>query len=166
VSRRPEIVPLAATQEVDQFRCGKPELDVWLRRHALTSQHVGGARTFVTCEGTVVRGSYALAVSSVEFSMASAKVQRGLGRYPISVILIARLAVDERVQGQGVGSALLLDALVRCVGVAGQVGVRAVLVYAIDDDARSFYERYDFERSPTDPYHLLLTIQDIAAALL
>lgn len=157
--------PLDGSHDLEPFRCGKIQLDEWLKRFALVSQRLGGARTFVTCEGKVVRGYHSLAVSSIEFENAPARVRKGLGRYPISVILIARLAVDERVQRRRVGESLLLDALVRCLHVSEQVGVRAVLVHAMDDDARAFYERYDFERSPTDPYHLTLLIQDIEAAL-
>ena len=160
-----EVVPLAASHDLAAFRCGKAELDDWLRRYAMVNQQIGGSRTFVTCEGSVVRGFYSLAVSSIEFEHASRKVQRGLGRYPVSVILIARLAVDERVQGQRVGESLLIDALGRCLAVSEEAGVRAVLVHAMEDDARAFYERYDFERSPTNPYHLALLIQDIEAAL-
>lgn len=160
-----EVVPLDASHELAAFRCGKAELDEWLRRYAMVNQQIGGSRTFVTCEGSAVMGFYSLAVSSIEFEHASRKVQRGLGRYPVSVILIARLAVDERVQGQRVGESLLVDALGRCLAVSQEAGVRAVLVHAMDDDARGFYERYDFERSPTNPYHLVLLIQDIEAAL-
>ncbi|MEX1265080.1 MAG: GNAT family N-acetyltransferase [Actinomycetota bacterium] len=160
-----EVVPLDGTHDLAQFRCGKAELDDWLRRYSLVNQRIGGSRTFVTCEGSTVRGFYSLAVSSIEFAQASPKIQRGLGRYPVSVILIARLAVDERVQGQRVGESLLIDALGRSLAVSEQVGVRAVLVHAMDDDAGRFYERYDFERSPTNPYHLALLVQDIEAAL-
>ena len=159
------VVPLDETHDLARFRCGRTELDDWLRRWALVNHRLGGSRTFVTCDDKVVRGFYSLAVSSIEFEHAPPRVQQGLGRYPISVILIARLAVDERVQGMRVGESLLIDALGRCLSVSDQVGVRAVLVHAMDDDARGFYERYDFERSPTDPYHLTLLVQDIEAAL-
>lgn len=160
-----KVVPLDQTHDLAQFSCGKAELDDWLRRYALVNHQVGGSRTFVTCEGQTVRGFYSLAVSSIEFEHASSKVRKGLGRYPISVILIARLAVDATVQGKRVGESLLIDALARSLSVAEQVGVRAVLVHALDEDARGFYERYDFERSPTNPFHLALLIQDIEAAL-
>jgi GNAT superfamily N-acetyltransferase len=160
-----QVVPLDATHDLAAFRCGKAELDDWLRRYAMVNQQIGGSRTFVTCEGSTVRGFYSLAVSSIEFEHASRKIQRGLGRYPVSVILIARLAVDELVQGERVGESLLIDALGRCLAVSEEAGVRAVLVHAMDDDARGFYERYDFERSPTNSYHLALLVQDIEAAL-
>lgn len=160
-----KVVPLQGTHDLAQFRCGKAELDDWLRRYALVDHQLGGSRTYVTCEGQTVRGFYSLAVSSIEFEHASPKVRQGLGRYPVSVILIARLAVDETVQKKRVGESLLIDALARSLSVAEEVGVRAVLVHSMDDDARGFYERYDFERSPTNPYHLALLIQDIESAL-
>lgn len=158
------IVPLDVTHDLSAFRCGKPELDDWLRRYALVSHQIGGARTYVTCEANVVRGFWSVSVSSIEFANVSRKMRKGLGRYPVPVILIARLAVDERAQGRRVSESLLIDALGRSVSVADEVGVRAVVVHAMDDDARAFYERYGFERSPTNPYHLLLLIQDIEAS--
>ncbi|MEX0984787.1 MAG: GNAT family N-acetyltransferase [Actinomycetota bacterium] len=160
------VVPLDAAHDVGAFRCGVAALDDWLQRYALINQGLGGARTYVTCEGAVVRGYYALAVSSVEFATASRRMRLGLGRYPIPVILLARLAVDRRWQGRHVGEFLLRDALLRCLGVAREVRVRAVLVHAKDDTARTFYERFDFGSSPTDPYHLTVLIQDLEKAFL
>ena len=166
MSRTSAVVPLEATHDVSEFRCGAAALDDWLHRYALVNQRLGGARTFVTCEGAVVRGYYALAVTSIEFATASKKVRVGLGRYPIPAILLARQAVDERWQGRHVGELLIRDALLRCLGVAREIGVRAVLVHAKDDATRTFYERFDFESSPTDPYHLTLLIQDLERAFL
>jgi GNAT superfamily N-acetyltransferase len=160
-----EVVPIDGTHDLGPFGCGKPELDDWLRHYALINHKLGGTKTFVTCEGNVVRGYYSLAASSIEFDRATRKAKKKLGRYPIPVILLARLAVDQRLQGQRVGESLLLDALQRSLSVSAEIGVRAVLVHAMDEEARAFYERYDFERSPTDPLHLLLLIQDIEANL-
>src|SRR5581483_4941023 len=135
---------------LSKFSCGKPEMDDWLRRYALTNMALGATRTYVTCEtgGNVVRGYHSLAASSIEFAKASKKVRKQLGRYPIPVVLLARLAVDLRFQGKRVGAALV-------------IGARAVLVDALDDEARAFYEKYDFEQSPTNPYQLLLLMQDL-----
>lgn len=157
------VVPLDASHDLSQFSCGKPEMDDWLRRYALTNMNLGATRTYVTCEtgGSVVRGYHSLAASSIEFAKAPRKVRKQLGRYPIPVVLLARLAVDQRFQGKGVGAALLIDALRRAHAAAQVIGARAVLVDALDDDARAFYEKYDFERSPTHPYQLLLLMQDL-----
>ena len=82
-------------------------------------------------------------------------------RYPISVMILARLAVDARQAGQGLGKALLKDALLRTAQAADIAGIRALLVHAKDNDAKAFYEHFDFEPSPTDPYHLFLLMKDL-----
>lgn len=157
------VVPLESSHDVSRFSCGKPEMDDWLRRYALTNMNLGATRTYVTCEtgGNLVRGYHSLAASSIEFAKAPKKVRKQLGRYPIPVVLLARLAVDQRFQGMGVGASLLIDALRRARAAAQVIGARAVLVDALDDEARAFYERYDFEPSPTNPYQLLLVMQDL-----
>ncbi len=116
---------------------------------------------FVIHRDQRVVGYYALAAASVEREEAPERVRKGLARHPIPVILLARLAVDHREQGKGLGAALLKDALIRAAGAADEIGARAVLVHAKDDDARAFYERFDFDPSPTDPLHLFLLTKDI-----
>jgi len=158
------VVPLRGSHDLSQFSCGKPEMDDWLRRYALANMNLGATRTYVICEigGGVVRGYHSLAASSIEFAKAPRKVRKRLGRYPIPVVLLARLAVDQRFQAKGVGAALLIDALRRAYSAAQVIGARAVLVDALDDDARTFYEKYDFEPSPTNPFQLLLLMHDLA----
>jgi len=95
---------------------------------------------------------------------ATERVAKGLPNYPIGVVLLARLAVDRREHGRGLGRALLKDALLRAVSAAEIVGVRAVLVHALNDEARRFYARFDFEPSPFDPLHLMLLMKDIRAS--
>lgn len=109
-------------------------------------------------------GYYALAAGSVEHEQTPERVTKGLAKHPILVILLARLAVDRREWGRGLGAALLKDALIRAAAAAEEIGVRAVLVHAKDDDARAFYERFEFEPSPTDPLHLFLLMKDIKKA--
>lgn len=159
------VVPLDGTQDLSDFACGKPEMDTWLVRHALTNQALGATRTFVTCEGRVVRGYFSLAPSSVEFENTPPRIRKRLARYPVPVILLARLAVDQRLQAKRLGESLLLDALRRSLEASRAIGGVAVLVHALDETARTFYERYGFEPSPTDPYHLLLRMDDIEASL-
>jgi GNAT superfamily N-acetyltransferase len=108
-----------------------------------------------------VVGYYALAAGSVEPEQAPERIKKGLARHPVPVILLARLAVDRHEQGKGLGAALLKDALIRAAAAADEIGVRAVLVHAKDEDARAFYERFDFEPSPTDPLHLYLLMKDL-----
>lgn len=156
---------LDGNHDLTEFSCGKSELDTWLVRYALTNQALNATRTYVTCEGKVVRGYFSLAPSSVQFENAPPRIRAGLGRYPVPVILLARLAVDTRVQGNRVGESLLLDFLGRSLEASRAIGGVAVLVHALDDDARAFYEKYDFERSPTNEYHLMMLMSDIAATL-
>ena len=108
-----------------------------------------------------VVGYYTLAVGSIEHASAPVAVKKGLGQYPIPVIILARLATDKSVQGQGVGSGLLKDALKRALNVSREVGVRTVLVHAKGPEVRDWYKEYGFIESPTDQFQLLLLIQDI-----
>jgi GNAT superfamily N-acetyltransferase len=83
----------------------------------------------------------------------------------VPVILLSRLAIDAKHRGQGLGAQLLRDAITRAVAAAEIIGVRALLVHAVDEQARAFYARFDFEPSPTDPLHLLLLMKDARALL-
>ena len=146
------------------FRCGDESLDEWLRRHALINQSSGSARTFVSCLDRRVVGYYALASGAVAKAGASARVAKAMPE-PIPVLLLARLAVDQTVQGQGLGWRLLRDAILRTLQVADHVGVRALLAHALDQTAADFYARYDFQPSPTDPLHMMLLLKDARALL-
>lgn len=162
---RHTVEPLASDHDSTAFDSGKPELDTWIGRYALTSQQAGSARVYVLVGGGRVVGYYALAAASVEPAEAPPRVSKGLARHPIPVILLARLAVDRSQQGMGLGAALLKDALIRAVSASREIGARAVLVHAKDEDARQFYEHFDFEPSPTDPLHLFLLMKDVRALL-
>ena len=118
----------------------------------------------MVCDGDAVVGYYSLAVGAVDHAQAPARVKKGLARHPIPVMVLARLAVDVRYQGQKIGQGLLKDALLRTVQLAEQAGIRAILVHAKDSQARSFYERFDFEPSPLDPLQLLLLVKDARKA--
>lgn len=157
--------PLRAAHNVSDFDCGKPELTEWLRRHALRNHQAGTSRVYVFHRSGRVVGYCALAAGSVELEEAPARIRKGLARHPIPVILLARFAVDASEQGRGLGAALLKDALKRIASAADEIGARAVLVHAKDDDAKAFYQRYDFEPSPTDLLHLFLLMKDLRAVL-
>ena len=157
---------LDASHDVDAFDCGKEPLDRFLQRHALVNQKAGSAQTYVVCRGEQrVAGYYSLAVGAVEHADAPGRVSKGLARHPIPVMLLARLAIDRSEQGKGLGKALLKDALLRTAQAADIAGIRALLVHAKDDKARAWYEQFDFEPSPTDPYHLFLLMKDLQALL-
>jgi len=157
---------LDASHDLDAFNSGKEPLDRFLQRHALVNQKAGSAQTYVVCrEEQRVVGYYSLAVGAVEHADAPGRVSKGLARHPIPVMLLARLAIDRSEQGKGLGKALLKDALLRTAQAADIAGIRALLVHAKDDDARAWYEQFDFEPSPTDPYHLFLLMKDLRALL-
>jgi GNAT superfamily N-acetyltransferase len=151
---------------VSEFHCGQPDLDEWISRYALASQQAGMATVFVSTTSNRIAGYYALSTGGVEREAAPDRVAKGVPRHPIPVIILTRLAVDEDYGGAGLGRALVRDALMRVDRAAGEIGVRALLVHAKDDDARNFYLRIaEFEESPTDPLHLFLLMKDLRRAL-
>lgn len=156
---------LRKDHEVDGFDCGKEALNRFLRQHAWANQQANATQTYVLAEGKKVLGYYSLAAGSVTHEGVSRRIAAGLARHPISVVLLARLAVDKTLLKQGIGAALLKDALVRVSNAADIVGARALLVHAKDEEAKSFYEHFNFEPSPSDPLHLFLLMKDIRASI-
>ena len=152
---------------LDGFDCGVSSLGSWLLDHARTAAASGSARTFVLTDNELGRvvGYHALTVASVSRENAAERVTKGMPRHEIPAVLLARLAVDSAVQGRGLGAWLLRDAMLRTVAVSEEVGIRALLVHAIDDSARAFYTRFCFEPSPTDGNNLQIIIKDIKASL-
>ena len=147
---------LANTDIVDSFDCGQPALNQFLQRFALVNQKSNSAQTYVSCHSSSVVGFYSLAVGSVEPSNAAPRVTKGIPQHPVPVMILARLAVDLQHQGAGLGKALLKDALLRTAQAADIAGIRALLVHAKDDPARQWYLNWEFEPSPSDPFHLSL----------
>ena len=119
----------------------------------------------IDSEQARVVGYHALTAAGLEREAATPRTIKGMPRYPVPVVLLARLAVDKTVVGRGIGAWLLRDAMTRTVAAADTIGVRAMLVHAIDETARAFYLRYGLEPSPTDPLHLMILVKDITAAL-
>ena len=152
---------LAAADVIDTFDCGELALNQFLQRYALVNQRANSAQTYVCCKDGQVAGFYSLVVGSVEPEKVPARVMKGLARYPVPVMILARLAVDRAHQGKGLGCALLKDALLRTLQAADIAGIRTVLVHAKDEVARRWYESFEFEASPTDPFHLYLMIKDL-----
>lgn len=151
--------------DVDDFDCGAEPLNNYLKNFAFTNNQNGSARTYVTTKAGNVVGYYTLTPGSVLKTATPYRVGKGLANHPVSVIIIARLAVDKTEQRLGVGKALVRDALLRIVDAAGIIGGRAVLVHAKDAPAKRFYEQFGFETSPIDPLHLYLLIKDIQKTL-
>lgn len=152
--------PLGPHHVLDGFDCGKPALNDWLLRHARQAQSSGSAKTFVVGEGDRVAGYFSLTVGQVDALEAPERLRKGMGLYPIPVVILARLAVDRRDRGRGLGVGLLKDAIRRTLLIAEQAGIRALLTHPIDEDATRFYRRFGFEASPLREQQLLLLLKD------
>ena len=151
---------LTAEHDVSAFDSGTPELDTWLKRRALANEALGTSRTYVVTGGGRVIAFYALANGAVAHKDVSAKTKRGMPD-PIPVMVLARLAVDAAYQNQGLGSALLKDALLRTVAAAQIAGIRAVLLHTMSDQAKRFYERAGFHACPVDRMMMMLTLAEV-----
>ncbi|MGE0383532.1 MAG: GNAT family N-acetyltransferase [Gammaproteobacteria bacterium] len=157
--RPPE--PLSASHRLDDFDSGEATLDDWIRRRALANQVSGASRTFVVTDADGrVHGYYAMAAGAVSHQLATSGVRRNMPD-PVPVMVLARLAVDRRAQGLHLGAALLQDAVHRAVAVSQNAGVRAVLVHALHEKARRFYEHYGFQPSPVHPMTLMLRLSRV-----
>lgn len=158
--------PLGGGRGLDSFDCGKPALNDWLTRHALQAQASGSAKTYVITEGDRIAGYFSLTVGQVDSVEAPERVSKGMGGYPIPLVLLARLAVALQDQGRGVGIGMLQEAIRRAVIIAEQAGVRALLTHPIDENAARFYQRFGFEPSPVREQQLLLLLKDARRLLL
>jgi ribosomal protein S18 acetylase RimI-like enzyme len=168
VTRYDHVQPLAPEHDTSGFDCGSDAQTTWLRRYALQAQRSGTSRVYVaTLAGQPrVVGYHALAAGSVSAEQASSRVGAGVGRHPVPVVVLTRLGVDVAEQDRGLGRLLVRDALLRVAAAADTIGLRALLVHAESDAARSFYLHLaEFEPSPTDPLHLFLLIKDLRAAI-
>ena len=155
--------PLAASHRLDDFECGEAVLDDWLKRRALANQSSGASRTFVVADqDSRICGYYAMAAGAVSHPLATRGVRRNMPD-PVPVRVLARLAVDRRAQGQHLGASLLQDAVNRAVAVSQNAGVRALLVHALHEKAKQFYEHYGFAPSPTHPMTLMLRLSSMKA---
>jgi GNAT superfamily N-acetyltransferase len=152
--------PLDAHHTLEGFDCGKPALTDWLLRHARQAQGSGSARTFVSCDGERIAGYSSLTVGQIDTLDVPERVRRGMGQYPIPLVILARLAVDSAYQGQGLGVSLLQDAIYRAVAVAEHAGIRALLTHPLDAQADAFYRRFGFEPTPHNDRQLILLLKD------
>jgi GNAT superfamily N-acetyltransferase len=159
------IEKLRRSHDLDKFDCGREALNRFLIRYAFPNQQAEASQTYIALADEEVVGYYTLVVGAVECSGAPERLSKGLARPPVPIMLLARLAVATSWQGKGLGSGLLKDAMLRTLQAADIAGIRAFAVHAKDDEAKSFYERFDFVASPSDPYHLFRLLKDIRAAL-
>lgn len=158
-SRRVE--KLRTDHNIEGFDCGREELNRYLLRYAWQNQQAGAAQIYIGMVGETVIGYHTLAVGQIAREQAPERLTKGLARHPIPIMLLARLAVDKRWHGHGVGKALLKGAMKRTLQAADIAGIRAFAVHAKDDEARNFYEKFDFIPSPTDPMHLFVPLKDV-----
>lgn len=155
--------PITEADDTSEFDSGELSLDLYLRERALANHVQDASRCYVSCRDGRVVGYYALSAGSVEHRELPGKVRRNMPN-PVPVILLSRLATDSKVRHSGLGKGLLRDAILRAVDAAEIIGVRMLLVHALHDNARSFYEHFQFEQSPSDPLHLFLLIKDARGA--
>ena len=151
---------LGAGHACQGFDCDRPALNDWLLRHALQAQGSGSARSFVVCDAARVIAYHSLTVGQIDTLDAPERVRRGMGQYPIPVMILARLAVDKAWHGQGLGAALLQDAIRRTISVSAQAGIRALLTHPLDDTAEQLYRRFGFEPTPVRDRQLILLLKD------
>jgi GNAT superfamily N-acetyltransferase len=161
VSEARRVEKLRPDHPIESFDCGKEELNRYLQRFAWQNQQAGAAQTYIGLADNAVIGYYTLAVGHVTREDAPERLTKGLARHPVPIMLLARLAVDHRWQGQGVGKALLKDAMLRTLQAADIAGIRAFAVHAKDEEARRFYLKFDFIPSPSDPMHLFVLLKDV-----
>ena len=156
---------LCPAHRLEDFDCGREELNRYLLRYAWQNQQAGAAQTYLGLVGETVVGYHTLAVGHVARERAPERLTKGLAHHPVPIMLLARLAVDRRWQGQGIGKALLRDAMLRTLQAADIAGIRAFAVHAKDEAAISFYQKFDFIPSPTDPLHLFVLLKDVRRML-
>ena len=155
------VEPLGPHHDRASFSCGEPSLDRYIRRQASQDTRRRVARVFVALGDTPERiaGYYTLSAASFEKDNLPAELVRRLPHYPVPAAVIGRLAVDLGSQGSGLGEVLLLDAIHRVVRAGDTIGVYAVVVDALHDRAKAFYERYGFTPFPSQPLRLYLPLR-------
>jgi predicted N-acetyltransferase YhbS len=161
---RPGTYPITKNVDSLTFDCGVPALNDYLKKFALQNHSNRSAKTFVALRENQVVGYYTLAMATAERDSTPDRVAKGLARHPVPLALIARLAVDQKEKGRGLGSALMKDAFLRVLRAANELGCRAVVVHAKDEQAKAFYEKCGFLPSPIEPLHLYRLIKDIELA--
>ncbi len=160
---KPRVEKLDATHNVTGFDCGVESLNTFLYSYALANQRSGSSVTYLALIGQSVTGYYSLVVGEAEFGGAPERLSKGLPRFPIPVMILARLAVDLRFRGRGIGRSLLRDAMWRTIAAAEIAGIRGAVVHAKDERAAEFYARFGFMPFPQSPLSLYRLLKDIRA---
>jgi len=161
VSDARRVEKLRRDHAVEGFDCGREELNRYLQRYAWQNQQAGASQTYVGVVDEAIVGFHTLAAGQVTYDDAPERLTKGLARHPVPIMLLARLAIDRRWQNQGIGKALLRDAMQRTLQAADIAGIRALAVHAKDEGAKRFYQHFDFVASPSDPMHLFVLLKDV-----
>lgn len=156
--------PIKSVHRLEDFDCGNSELNEWLKKRAFKNESSGASRTYVVTVEQKIIAYYCLASGSIINTVATGKVRRNMPD-PIPVMVIGRLAVDQNWQGKGIGYALVQDAVLRTLQASAIVGIRAIIVHALNEEAKQFYEKCGFTPSPIAPMTLMVSIADTKAAL-
>lgn len=162
---RVTIEKLDRSHDLEDFDCGEDVLNSFLIRHALQSQRANASQTYVGVVDDEVVGFYSLTVGDISYDDAPERVTKGLAKHPVPIMLLARLAISTRWQGQGAGAGLIRDAMRRTLQAAEIAGIRALIVHARDDSAKRFYEHFNFVPLPSEELHLYQLLKDIRRAL-
>ena len=156
--------PLGLQHDLTGFNSGTPSLDEWLVKRARANQTAGASRTFVVCDGERVVGYYALASGAISCTDATGRAKRNMPD-PSPIVVLGRLAIATDFQGRKLGRGLVRDAAKRVIAAADEIGIRAMVVHAISEDARNFYLAHGFQPSPTNPMTLMVSLTDLKANL-
>lgn len=156
--------PITAAHDVSGFDCGEASLNDWLKKRALKNQAAGASRCFVVCGGEAVVAYYTLSAGAISHETSPKAMRRNMPN-PLPVLLLGRLAVDKRYHNQGIGQALLRDAMLRAVHISAEAGVFALLVHALSDAAKQFYISRGFVESPLQAMTLLMTLETVRQIL-
>lgn len=157
--------PISDEHEVNDFDCNEPSLDEWLKRRAIKNQISGASRCFVISNHNKVIGYYTLSAGAISHELAPKSMKRNMPD-PLPVLLLGRLAIDKNYHNQGLGSALLRDALLRSVNVATDTGVVAILIHVLSEQAKQFYLSRGFVQSPLQPMTLMMTLETVRSILM
>jgi GNAT superfamily N-acetyltransferase len=160
---KPSIAKLSIEHDPSAFDCGQQSLNAFIRLHALPGQRANISQTYVAVIGPTIVGFHTLVVGDVAHREAPERLAKGLPRYPVPIMLLARLAVDKTWQGEGLGAALVADAIRRTLQVGDIAGVRALLVHAKNESAKNFYTHLGFEPFPGEPLVLYRMLKDLRA---
>lgn len=156
--------PIGLGHDLSVFESGEPSLDEWLKKRALKNHASGASRCFVLCAGAAVVGYYSLSAGAISHEAAPKAMRRNMPD-PLPLLLLGRLAIDKRYHNQGLGSALLRDAMLRAVSLASDAGVFAIVVHALSLEAKQFYLSRGFVQSPLQPMTLIMTLKTVRSIL-